>query len=234
MESNPSISIVIPTWNEAKHLPALLSTLKSLSGKEFIKEIIVCDGSSTDDTVSVAEAFGVTVIGSSKRQRAHQMNLGAKQATGDFLYFLHADSIPPTQTIPSISEKVRIGYASGCFRMAFDINHWFLNANAWFTRFPQTVFRFGDQSLFVNRHLFISIGGYDESLFLMEDQEILYRIKQKGRFVVMPQTIITSARKYAKNGIYRLQFIFYTIYLLYHLGLSQESLKKIYTKWIKA
>ncbi|MEQ8303817.1 MAG: TIGR04283 family arsenosugar biosynthesis glycosyltransferase [Cyclobacteriaceae bacterium] len=232
MDLGSSVSIIIPTWNEAANIGELLALIHKLPGQNSLKEVIVCDGSSTDNTVLLAKANGAVVIHSPQRQRAYQMNLGAKHATGDILYFLHADSTPPAQTLLCIVEKSKNGFASGCFRLKFDVSNWFLRTQTWFTKFPQTVFRFGDQSLFVSRELFQNIGGYNENLFLMEDQEIIYRIKKRGKFLVMKHVIITSSRKYQINGFLRLQLIFYTIYFLYHLGLSQKQLKLLYQKWI--
>ncbi len=69
------------------------------------------------------------------------------------------------------------GFGSGCFRLAFDHQHWFLKANAWVTRFDVNSIRFGDQSLFVTKNVFVKSGGFREDLLMMEDQEIIHRIK---------------------------------------------------------
>ena len=227
------ITVVIPTFNEAEQLPRLLHYLHSVQKKECIKEVIICDGGSNDATSQVASSLGAMVIDCSVRQRAAQMNCGASIATGDVLYFLHADSYPPLGIVDLIQKELQAGNQSGCFRLKFDLNHWFLQANAWFTRFTFSGFHYGDQSLFITKNLFQLIGGFEESLFLMEDQEIISRVKKAGTFVVIPAYITTSARKYQLNGVFRLQFIFYTIFLLYVLGFSQQTLKSLYKKWIR-
>lgn len=226
------ISIIIPTLNEAKNLPYLLMYLRRVPFIENISEIIVSDGNSSDNTVEVAESFGVTIVRNAKSGRAHQMNAGANAASGDILYFLHADSLPPRDFANEIRNHFEDGYFGGCFRLQFDHQHWFLRMNAWFTRFSPTWFRFGDQSLFISRNLFKSIGGFREDHILLEDQEIIKRIKAAGKFVVIPRYITTSARKYLDNGIYRLQWIYYYIFALYSFGVSQALLNKTYRQLI--
>ncbi len=161
------------------------------------------------------------------------MNYGAAIAKGRILYFLHADSIPPENFTTHILEAFKNGNASGCFRLRFDHQHWFLNANCWFTRFDVNAVRFGDQSLFVTKEVFKKCGGFDENLLMMEDQEIIHRLKMNGRFTVMKEEVTTSARKYMDNGIYSMQSIFFRIWLLYYLGYSQQDLLKMHRKLIR-
>jgi hypothetical protein len=93
--------------------------------------------------------------------------------------------------------------------------------------------RFGDQSLFVVKNVFIKSGGFREDLIVMEDQEIIHRLKRLGKFVVLNDYVITSARKYLDNGVYRMQYIFYCIWTMYYLGYSQEQLLKVYKRLIR-
>ena len=83
-------------------------------------------------------------------------------------------------------------YAGGCFRLAFDYQHWFLKTNCWFTRFDMNAIRFGDQSLFVRKDVFEKCGGFDEKLLMMEDQEIIHRIKKYGKFNTNLKTKTTT------------------------------------------
>jgi rSAM/selenodomain-associated transferase 2 len=206
--------------------------LKRVPYIELISEIIVSDGNSNDDTVEMAESFGVKVIRNTQRGRAHQMNVAAKEASGDILYFLHADSLPPKDFANEIVHYYQLGHRSGCFRLQFDHAHWFLTLNAWFTRFNMNVFRFGDQSLFMEKELFNSIGGFREDHILLEDQEIISRSQSSGNFTVIPRYITTSARKYINNGVIRLQCIYFYIYTLYRFGVSQTQLVREYHKLI--
>jgi len=226
------ISIIIPTYNEAEQIAqTILKTHKANDGHQI--EIIVADGGSTDETVSIAEECGATTLISDQKGRAAQMNKVASVAKGDVLYFLHADSIPPKNFTGSILNAVNKNFSSGCFRLSFDHSHWFLKANCWFTRFDVNAVRFGDQSLFVTKDVFQKIGGFNESLLMMEDQEIIHRIKKHGRFKVMNGIVTTSARKYLDNGIYRMQAIFYRIWLLYYLGFSQKYLLKLHRRLVR-
>jgi GT2 family glycosyltransferase len=161
------------------------------------------------------------------------MNAGAEVAKGEILYFLHADSVPPQSFTTQIWDVYKKGVISGCFRLAFDYSHWFLKANCWFTRFNVNAVRFGDQSLFVTKEVFQKVGGFKEELFMMEDQEIIHRIKKQGNFKVMNDVVVTSARKYLDNGVYRMQAIFYRIWLLYYLGFSQEYLLQLHRRLIQ-
>ena len=228
------ISIIIPAKNEVVQLPVLLNYLNTVPGKEHIAEIIVSDGKSTDDTVRIAKLYGAKVVVNEQAGRGRQMNAGAKSATGNILYFLHADSIPPIGFVKDILEKIHSGHVAGCYRLRFDDDHWFLKANAWFTRFNVNAVRFGDQSLFVTKTVFETIGGFREDLIIMEDQEIIHRIRTKGKFAVIAGYVTTSARKYRVNGIYRMQGIFFYIYFAYVVGASQQKLVSIYKKLIRS
>lgn len=227
------ISIIIPTFNEEVNITETIKEIKLRDNDNLISEIIVSDGQSTDETISLATNAGATVLKSKKKGRAAQMNYGASTAKGKILYFLHADSIPPKGFTTNILNAFKKGNISGCFRLSFDYKHWFLKANCWFTKFDVNAVRFGDQSLFVTKKVFEKCGGFDEHLLMMEDQEIIHRIKKLGKFTVMNGSVITSARKYLDNGIYRMQFIFFKIWFLYYLGYSQEYLLKLHKKLIR-
>lgn len=227
------ISIIIPTYNEEENIAKTIKEIKSRDNENLISEIIVSDGQSTDQTVALASNTGTTVVTSERKGRSAQMNYGASIAKNNLLYFLHADSIPPKNFSNYILSAIEKKYDSGCVRLAFDNDHWFLKANCWFTRFNVNAVRFGDQSLFVTKDVFKECGGFDEKLLMMEDQEIIHRIKKYGRFIVMNDTVTTSARKYLDNGIYRMQFIFFRIWFLYYLGYSQEYLLKLHKKLIR-
>jgi rSAM/selenodomain-associated transferase 2 len=225
-------SIIIPVYNEADQIARTIATVQLAKG-DFTIEIIVVDGGSSDETVQIAEQYGATVIKSERKGRGAQMNTGAAFARYDLLYFLHADSIPPKDFAQQLFSIYKSGATSGCFRLRFDYDHWFLRANAWFTRFNVNGVRFGDQSLFVVKEVFIKSGGFREDLIVMEDQEIIHRLKKLGQFIVLNDYVTTSARKYRDNGVYRMQYIFYRIWTMYYLGYSQEQLLKVYKRLIR-
>lgn len=227
-----TVSVIIPTFNEESNIGELITYI-TFNGQDSLKEIIVVDGGSTDQTVNIAKQSGATIIISDIKKRSTQMNKGALQATGNILYFLHADTYPPKDFISEIRLSIEKGSHSGCYRLSFDNNHWFLRLNCWFTRFDIDTFRFGDQSLFIKRALFFTIGGFNERLTLMEDQEIINRIKREGNFEILNSKVITSARKYIRNGVFKLQFLFLLINFFYKLKVPQKIITKFYNFYIK-
>jgi len=221
-----TISIIIPTCNEEIIIAEAIQRLLDLTDNKQGVEIIVSD-SSTDKTPSILSRFPVILCNSTKG-RAIQMNNGARYATGDILYFLHADSLPPVSFIDDIREAVATGKRAGCFRMRFDDDHPLMSFFGWCTQFPLIICRGGDQSLFITKKLFQEIGGFDEKLLLMEDYDIIARIEQRTPFHILDKEVTTSARKYHDNGIIRLQAIFSTIHLMYNLGFTQEEMIRYY------
>jgi rSAM/selenodomain-associated transferase 2 len=224
------ISIIIPTINEAETIGTTIKNLLNSCDKENIDEIIIADGCSNDNTVAIAQQFLVKTITVPFKSRAKQLNAGASIAKSEILFFLHADSIPSPGFTKKIIEAVNNTYHSGCFRLLFDYDHWFLKGNAWFTRFNVNAVRFGDQGLYVTKEIFEKCGGYNENLLLMEDQEIIHRLKKISSFKVVKGYVQTSARRYLKRGVYKTQGIFFIIWLLYYLGASQKFLVKLYRK----
>lgn len=226
------ISIIIPALNEESNIAALLNEIEKRSCG-YIREIILADGGSTDKTREVAKKSGVRVLSCTKKGRAVQMNEGAAVASGNILYFLHADSIPPEEFDQQITQAVNRNIPAGSFRLQFTSTHFLLRFYSWFTRFSFTLFRFGDQSLFVKKSLFNQIDGFDESLILMEDQDIVRRLKEQTPVMVLPDVVKTSARKYEENGMLKLQFIFTVILVAYYMGARQKTLVHLYQSLIK-
>ncbi|MCC5914741.1 MAG: TIGR04283 family arsenosugar biosynthesis glycosyltransferase [Balneolaceae bacterium] len=222
-----SISIIIPALNEEKRIPALLSEIQGRQGG-LASEVIVVDGGSTDSTVELAEKGGAKVLQPGVRGRAAQMNAGAKAASSDILFFLHADTTPPFNFDSIIIHSKKRGADAGCFRLKFDRDHPLLNFFGWCTRFRSTLIRFGDQGLFVKKQMFEKAGGFDETLTLMEDQEMVRELKKRGEFELLEENVTTSARKYEKIGVLRLQALFFSIWAGHYLGMSQEALVHFY------
>ena len=227
------ISVIIPIYNEEGVIGKTIQHVKAVSTGDKVKEVIVVDGGSRDKSIYEAEKEGALVIRSLRKGRAAQMNEGARAARGTILYFLHADSIPPSSFTSDITGAVENGFTMGCYRLRFDVDHWFLNANAWFTRFDINAFRYGDQSLFVTKDCFWQAGGFCENHIVMEDYEFIKRLRRYGQFIILPKDVITSSRKYLANGIFRMQAIFYMMYFLYRLGYSQKTLLHIFRKFVR-
>lgn len=230
--NDPFISIIIPTFNEHKCIGKLLDFLKERCSEKRC-ETIIADGGSDDGTVQIAKSYGATVLHCKKKGRAAQMNEGAKYSKGTLLYFLHADTFPPKNFIDHIRGAYREGFSSGCFQLEFDDPHPILKFYGWCSRFRLTLFRFGDQSLFVEKNLFQQVGGFDESMIVMEDQEIVRKLKKESYFYLMDGQVITSSRRYKVNGVIRLQVVFFLIVLMYYAGASQSTLVHVYKRFIK-
>lgn len=222
------ISVIIPTYNEANIISSTIRKIRLNDIASLISEIIIVDGGSTDNTLQIAKKENAIAIVSPKKGRAVQLNFGATFSNNKILYFLHSDTIPPLNFTTDIIKSIQEGNQSGCFTLKFDYPHWFLKVNSWFTKFNINAFRFGDQSLFVTKEIFDIVGGYNENLIIMEDQEIIKKIKNKSAFKIISTPVTTSARKYLENGIFKTQAIFFLILSLYYLGYSQNKLVKLY------
>ncbi|MEH6535094.1 MAG: TIGR04283 family arsenosugar biosynthesis glycosyltransferase [Psychroserpens sp.] len=242
------ISIIIPVLNEEKDIGKLLVLLNEHSSKSNISEIILVDGGSQDKTVKVINNVSSSGVERSQKGlncarpdikllhsekgRAKQMNLGAKKATSNILYFLHADSFPPQHFDTLIISEVKKGNQAGCFRMKFDSNHWWLRLASWLTQFSWRACRGGDQSQFITRELFDEIGGYDESFTIYEDNILINELYSRKQFVVINKKVQTSARLYKRHGIWKLQYHFWTIYVKKWFGASADDLFAYYKKHI--
>ena len=229
------ISVIIPTFNEAPNIVQTITALRHRAAKITALEIIVVDGGSTDGTQGLLQQFdGVRCLAAPKKGRAAQMNFGAQNALGNVLYFLHADTITPHDFDLCIMNYIAPGKQAGCFRMKFDTGHWWLQLAGWGTRFRKKICRGGDQSLFVTKALFRDINGYDEAFIICEDLEIIDRLWTATHFGVLPESVITSARKYQQKGIWTLQYHFWVIQYLYRRGASPERLYGYYQSKIKS
>ena len=227
-----TISIIIPILNEASHISKLLHYLLEHSTLKNIAEIMVVDGGSTDGSQDIVLTFsGITLLHAEKG-RAKQMNLGAKQASGSILYFLHADSLPPKNFDTYILNEIKKGHLAGCFRMKFKSNHLWLKLAGWLTQLPFKFCRGGDQSLFITKPLFNNIGGFDETFTIYEDNDFISKLYQLKQFVVIQKWLITSPRCYYKNGIWTLQRHYWMLHLKKYFGASPKALNTYYRKHI--
>jgi len=228
MSHRLTISVIIPAQNEQDSIGNLIVHIIAAAQTKAVKQIIVAVNG-TDFTADRARQAGAVVVavGSS---RAVALNGGQKLATGDILYFLHADSLPPIGWDAQIISAYCAGYHAGTFRMRFDSDHPLLRISAWFTRFNWKFIRFGDQSLFVGQDVFIKAGKFNESMSIMEDREIINRITQFSKFAILPQYLITSARKYQRYGYWRLQTVYLLVNIFYYLRFPQAKIVALYRK----
>ncbi|WP_113922181.1 TIGR04283 family arsenosugar biosynthesis glycosyltransferase [Cognataquiflexum aquatile] len=226
------ISIIIPVFNEAENLKELLPLFQNGNHTSLI-EVIIVDGGSTDATEEVVKATGLILTESAIKSRAVQMNLGAKMATGDILYFVHAD----VRVLPSFYEDIMSslneGFQAGCFAYNFDSSDKMLRINSWFTQFDGLLSGGGDQTLFIRKNVFWELGGFDEKFCLMEDFELVRRIKKKYGLKVIPKRILVSARKYENNSWLRVQIANLIVFGLFFLDHPPTKLKALYSRLLK-
>lgn len=229
--NNPTISIIIPVLNEEDHIGNLISCIHKNSTSENISDILVVDGDSDDNTISVAKGVGALVL-HSRKGRAKQMNLGASKANGDILYFLHADTLPPKNFDQHIINAIIKNHEAGCFQMRFDSDNWILRFFAGFTKYKHKICRGGDQSLFISTALFKKTKGFNEDYIVFEDNEFIGRLYKKTNFKILPFRVKTSARKYRKHGVVKLQYHFGVIHLKNYLGAGPDKLYDYYKRKI--
>jgi rSAM/selenodomain-associated transferase 2 len=226
------LSIIIPTYNEEENIAKLVTFLLSNAQKDQV-EIIISDGGSSDNTLNAAENAGAIGILSPKKGRAAQMNYGASVAKGNILYFVHADSFPPATFINDISKAITDGYELGRYCTKFDSKKTVLKFNAFFTRFDLFMCYGGDQTLFIKKLLFQNIKGFDETMLIMEDYEIITRAREKAKYKIIPKDALVSARKYDTNSWFTVQKANYTIIRLYKKGASQAQMVEAYKKMLR-
>jgi rSAM/selenodomain-associated transferase 2 len=226
------ISVIIPTWNEAASIGPLVRYVLG-HGSDSIAEVIVVDGASDDDTLERATQAGAFTLNCPERCRAIQMNTGAKYATGEILYFIHAD----VKLIPSfavdVMEAIREGYDSGCYRYAFDSTKYILRINGYFTRFEGLMCRGGDQTLFVTRSAFDGLDGFDGNFSIMEDYDFISRLRKKYRFKIIPKNVIVSARKYETNSWLRVQLANLSVFIMYFLRRPPRKMQLFYKRVLR-
>jgi rSAM/selenodomain-associated transferase 2 len=226
------LSVIIPTYNEADTIARLINYLLINSQKDKT-EIIISDGGSADETLQQAKNAGAIAMLSPKKGRAAQMNYGASVAKGDVLYFVHADSFPPASFVADIDKEITEGYGLGRYRTKFDSKKSVLKFNAFFTRFDLFMCYGGDQTLFIKKELFNSIGGFDETMLIMEDYEIITRARQQATYRIIQKAALVSARKYDTNNWFAVQKANYTIVQMYKKGATQMAMVDAYKKMLR-
>lgn len=221
------ISVIIPVLNEAAHLTQTLATVQTASDLE----IIVVDGGSQDSTVQIAESASARVIASAPG-RARQMNTGARIASGDVLLFLHGDTRLPPKFDRLIEETLsEPGVLAGAFDLRIDGQQLGLRWVEWAVKWRSRLLQmpYGDQALFMKTKVFRAIGGFTE-LPIMEDFEILQRLKRLGKIAIVPVPVLTSGRRWQKLGIWQTTLINQSVIMAYFLGVAPDRLARWYRR----
>ena len=219
------VSVIIPALNEEKNIAATLRSILPLGPHE----IIVVDGGSTDRTVALCRELGISVL-FSPRGRATQMNLGARQATGEALLFVHADTKLPSSALDDIDLALADSrIVGGRFDVRLEGKHWMLKRIGAMISLRSRISRVatGDQGIFVRRDVFAELGGYPE-LPLMEDIALSRALKRRGRLACLRSRVVTSARRWEADGIWRTIFKMWALKSLYLIGISPLRLKRYY------
>ena len=219
------ISVIIPALNEAHNLADTINSI----GHGNNTEIIVVDGGSSDDTVSIARQLGATVIDSSP-PRSRQMNQGADSASKNILLFLHADTILPENFDCYVLDALeQSDVVAGAFKLCIDSPAPSLKfveriAN-WRSRYLKMPY--GDQAIFMFSNVFHQVGGF-LNIPIMEDFELIRRFQKIGEVMTLPVPVITSPRRWLKHGILKTTLINQMIVLLYFLGITPDTIFRLY------
>ena len=227
MPASPQISIVLPILNEEAYITACLGALQALRDQNC--ELIVVDGGSHDRSVALAKPLADRVVVSAKG-RSTQMNAGARQASGDIFWFLHADSQPPSDAPHVIRAALtqpehcwgRFDVRLSGHRPSLRMVEFLMNLRSRLTGIAT-----GDQGIFVRRKLFERIGGYP-LIGLMEDIALSRALKRHRRPVCLRQCILSSSRRWERDGVSRTILLMWQLRLAYFLGADPDGLARNY------
>ena len=194
------ISVVIPTYNEEQALPGTLDRVHSQPGDY---EVILVDGASTDATTRIARRYPRIRVLDAPRGRASQMNAGAAAARGDWLLFLHADTLLPVNALARIAALPEDVVAGG-FRHRFSGRGLGLRlvSVADNIRCGWSRIIFGDQAMFIRRELFAGLGGFPE-VERLEDVRFCEKLVKHVRPVLLDQAVVTDSRKFVQHGVWK-------------------------------
>lgn len=219
-----NISVIIPALNEEE---VVEKTLRYLTKVPDV-DVIVSDGGSMDRTLEVASRYARIVT--SRSGRGSQMNAGAREASGDILLFLHADTVLPENWKDEIllamsDERV----AGGAFSLRIDSDrpsHKIIAAAA-NIRSRLTSIPYGDQGIFARRSVFEKLGGFRD-IPIMEDVDLMQRLKRAGKVVLLKDKVMTSARRWEREGVVYTTLRNWLLITLYYIGASPERLYRFY------
>lgn len=216
-----TISIIIPALNEADSIQKTIAPLV----EQGAHEIIVVDGGSKDRTVEIASEAGALVLSATPHWRSSLMNEGAKNASGNYLFFLHADTIVPRNALSLIPSDA----GAATYLIKWDTDHPWMRAVAWYKNNCDVWMNvvLGDHGLVVRKEIFEQMGGF-ANIPIMEDLEFYRRLVKKTKVHIIKEPVVTSARRFVERGIIRQWGINQIIKAGYALGVSHEKLARLY------
>ena len=229
------LSVVIPTLNAEEGLPQCLNALIQATVRGLVREVVIVDGGSTDQTVEICDAAGATLV-SSEKGRGIQLQAGAEHAKGDWLLFLHADTVLSPGWEDEVSkflEQVEQGRFRGkevaaAFRFALDDFgpaarwlEWAVSLRCAFFRLP-----YGDQGLLIHKNFYGKLGGYTDAP-LMEDVSLVRRIGWR-RMVLLRSEAVTSPARYHRDGYLKRSLSNLGLLSLYFLRVPPRILARLY------
>ncbi|MEO6528723.1 MAG: TIGR04283 family arsenosugar biosynthesis glycosyltransferase [Gemmatimonadaceae bacterium] len=220
-----TLSVIVPTFNEEA---IIVATLRHCHATLSPHELIVADGASTDRTVERARAYATVIA--SEASRGAGLNAAAAIATGDVLLFLHADTTVPSGAADAISAAmVASDVIGGAFRLRFDHPGRLASFVARSVNVRSVLLNtfFGDQALFVRRDVFARAGGFSD-WSVMDDIEILRRLRPHGRLVLLDLSVVTSARRHENRGWLRTLVTVWVVTVLHRMGMSGRALRRLY------
>jgi rSAM/selenodomain-associated transferase 2 len=221
----PTLSIIIPVFNEADTIGATLDCVSQLAGHV---EIITVDGGSDDDTAGIARERAAKVV-ASPRGRGVQMHTGACAAEGDVFWFLHADTIVPTDSAERLLEVLQDPRViAGNFDIRFDGRGLAPRFMTWlYPKLRRLGLCYGDSAIFVRRAAYEQVGGF-KSFPIFEDLDLLRRLRNFGDISHVPAAVVTSSRRFQGPGFAFTFVRWMALQALYSLGIQPTTLGRLY------
>jgi rSAM/selenodomain-associated transferase 2 len=219
--------VIVPVWRESE---TLLDLVRTIVGWPEVREVIVAIAEGSAEYSGAIEAAGALCLAAGRPNRGRQLNLGAHHAGGAWLLFHHSDTEltrPHVQALAALDPRPEI--VGGAFYRQFDSRHphcrWLDPIERWHNRSFGALY--GDQSLFVRRPHFQSLGGFAD-IPLMEDVEFSKRLRRSGQLALLDPPITSSPRKHERRGAWKTTFTNAALILLYKLGAPPERLRAWY------
>ena len=221
------LSVVIPTKDAEADLPRCLGALWEGMQAGILRELIVVDGGSTDNTVRLADEAGARVLKVAP-SRGGQLRTGGAEAKGDWLLFLHADSVLQPGWTDAVIPMIKAGQA-GYFRLEFDAPGLPARTVAGWANFRSRVFGlpYGDQGLLVTRRAYRDAGEFPD-IPLMEDVAIVRKLR--GQLAPIKASVVTSAKRYQSQGWLRRSARNFWTLIRFFCGVSPETLARQYRR----